>query len=99
MPTAVEMWGATYRNGDTYLLDFIKLVVCKIDKTSTTENENSIIKISPKQYKQETEPYWKVLKWQKKYLENLRIQLPNAKALKTTISAKLNHGSCLYLSF
>jgi hypothetical protein len=70
-PPDLEMWGAIYRNEDTYLLGFIKLVVGKLDKTSTTENENIISKISPKKYKQETEPYWKVLQCQNKYLNNL----------------------------
>jgi hypothetical protein len=65
-PTVIEMWGTIiYRNGGTDLSGFIKLVVGKLDKTSTTENENIITKISPKQYKQETEPYWKVLQCHK----------------------------------
>jgi hypothetical protein len=60
------MWSATSRKGDTYLLGFIKLVVGKLDKTSTIENENIITKKSPTQYTQETETYWKVLQCHKK---------------------------------
>jgi hypothetical protein len=75
--------GDIYRNGDTYLLGFIKLGVGKLDKTSTTENENIISKISPKQYKQETEPYWKVLQCHKKTFEQ---SSNTAKALKTTVN-------------
>jgi hypothetical protein len=72
------------------VLGFIKLVVGKLDKTSTTEDENIITKISPKQYKQETEPYWKVLQCHQIHLDNPRTQLSNAKSLKTTANDNTN---------
>jgi uncharacterized membrane protein YgaE (UPF0421/DUF939 family) len=72
------------------LLDFIKLVVGKIDRTSTTESENIITKISPKKYKQQTEQYWKVLQCHNTHLKYLLIHLSNAKSLKMTVNDNNN---------
>ena len=82
-PTVIEIWNAMYRDGDTDLLDFIK----DIKKNPGTVK---LPKISPRQYKIQTEPYWKILKCHKKNLNNLRLQLATARELKTSVTDKNN---------